>query len=48
MTVRILVGDALHKLAELPENSVHCCITSPPYWTLRDSGQLRSGVGGLA
>ena len=35
MTVRILVGDALHKLAELPDNSVHCCITSPPYWGLR-------------
>ena len=33
---RILVGDVLDKLAELPERSVHCCLTSPPYWGLRD------------
>ena len=32
---RILVGDAREKLRELPDNSVHCCITSPPYWGLR-------------
>ena len=22
----------------LPDQSVHCCITSPPYWGLRDYG----------
>lgn len=33
---RILIGDVLDKLAELPEKSVHCCATSPPYWGLRD------------
>ena len=32
----ILCGDALEKLRELPEKSVHCCVTSPPYWGLRD------------
>ena len=32
MTVTIFQGDALSKLAELPDESVHCCVTSPPYW----------------
>ncbi len=43
MSVQILVGDALTKLRELPDRSVRCCVTSPPYWGLRDygvSGQL--------
>jgi DNA modification methylase len=31
-------GDALEKLRELPDESVHCCVTSPPYWGLRDYG----------
>ncbi|MCY4258786.1 MAG: site-specific DNA-methyltransferase [Rhodobacteraceae bacterium] len=35
MTVKILVGDCLEKLAELPAESVHCVVTSPPYWGLR-------------
>ena len=35
MTVKILVGDALTRLRDLPDKSVHCCITSPPYWGLR-------------
>ncbi|HCM9657738.1 TPA: site-specific DNA-methyltransferase [Citrobacter freundii] len=34
----LLVGDALTKLKELPDKSVRCCITSPPYWGLRDYG----------
>ena len=38
MTVRILVGDALTQLATLPDESVHCCVTSPPYWGLRAYG----------
>ena len=38
MTVRILVGDVRQKLAELPDESVHCCVTSPPYWRQRDYG----------
>jgi len=29
-------GDVRHRLAEMPDNSVHCCVTSPPYWGLRD------------
>ena len=35
MTVRIMIGDALSQLAELPDESVHCVMTSPPYWGLR-------------
>ena len=35
---RILVGDALEQLRTLPDESVHCCVTSPPYWGLRDYG----------
>ncbi len=35
MTVRIIVGDALSQLVTLPDASVHCVVTSPPYWGLR-------------
>ena len=38
MSVQILVGDALAVLSALPEKSVQCCVTSPPYWGLRDYG----------
>tara|TARA_Y100000310_G_scaffold71588_1_gene67452 strand:+ start:34 stop:1056 length:1023 start_codon:yes stop_codon:yes gene_type:complete len=34
----ILEGDALEKLKELPDQSVNMCMTSPPYWALRDYG----------
>jgi len=34
----IIEGDALHALKILPERSVRCAITSPPYWGLRDYG----------
>jgi site-specific DNA-methyltransferase (adenine-specific) len=32
----IFEGDALTVLRRLPENSVQCVVTSPPYWGLRD------------
>jgi DNA modification methylase len=32
------VGDVREVLAELPDESVHCVVTSPPYWGLRDYG----------
>ena len=38
MPVQILVGDARERLAELPAESVHCVVTSPPYWGLRAYG----------
>jgi hypothetical protein len=31
-------GDALERLREMPDESVQCCVTSPPYWGLRDYG----------
>ena len=34
----LLVGDALDRLRELPDGSVQTCVTSPPYWGLRDYG----------
>jgi DNA modification methylase len=34
----ILVGDALEKLKTLESESVQTCVTSPPYWGLRDYG----------
>ena len=35
---QILVGDVLDRLQELPACCVPCCVTSPPYWGLRDYG----------
>jgi site-specific DNA-methyltransferase (adenine-specific) len=34
----ILHGDALSVLKTMPSKSVHCCVTSPPYYSLRDYG----------
>ena len=38
MTVRVIQGDCRDVLATLPAESVHCVVTSPPYWGLRDYG----------
>lgn len=38
VTTKILVGDALAVLKTLPSESVNCCITSPPYYGLRNYG----------
>ena len=38
MTTRILTGDARKVLAELADGSVGMCLTSPPYYGLRDYG----------
>lgn len=48
----IYCGDCLELMKEIPDKSVDCCITSPPYYGLRDygvAGQIpgcpaRSGV----
>jgi DNA modification methylase len=31
-------GDCLYHLRNLPSDSINCCVTSPPYWGLRDYG----------
>lgn len=33
-----LIGHAVEQLRSLPDNLVHCCCTSPPYYALRDYG----------
>jgi DNA modification methylase len=38
MTVTIRHGDCRDVLRTLPDESVHCCVTSPPYFGLRDYG----------
>jgi DNA modification methylase len=38
MPVKIITGDCRDVLKTLPDESVHCCVTSPPYWGLRDYG----------
>jgi DNA modification methylase len=38
MTVKILIGDSLEILRTLESDSIHCVVTSPPYWGLRDYG----------
>lgn len=35
---RILVGDCIDMMRTLPDQSVHTCVTSPPYFGLRDYG----------
>lgn len=35
---RLLHGDCRDTLTTLPDASVQCCVTSPPYWGLRDYG----------
>lgn len=37
-TYRILTGDVIGQLRTLPDGCVQCCVTSPPYWGLRDYG----------
>jgi DNA modification methylase len=35
---KILAGDCIESLKQLPDKSVNCCVTSPPYYGLRDYG----------
>src|SRR5664279_3306507 len=37
-SVRCYLGSVLDVLAEMPDESVQCVVTSPPYWGLRDYG----------
>ena len=36
--IKIYQGNCLDRLKDLPEQSINTCITSPPYWGLRDYG----------
>ncbi len=44
----IHVGHVIDVLKSLPEQSVHCCVTSPPYWGLRAYGTDPQVWGGAA
>jgi len=37
--VTLLLGDAIEQMRTLPDQSVDCIVTSPPYYGLRDYGQ---------
>lgn len=37
-TFQIIQGDALQVLKSMPNESINCCVTSPPYYGLRDYG----------
>ena len=39
MNYKILKGDCIKSLKTLDDESVNCCVTSPPYWGLRDYGE---------
>jgi DNA modification methylase len=45
MNPNILLGDVRTTLQSLPDKSVHCIVTSPPYWGLRDYGTA-TWIGG--
>jgi DNA modification methylase len=36
---KVLIGDCIKSMRTLPDQSVNCCVTSPPYFGLRDYGQ---------
>ena len=36
MATRIAIGEAREQLRLIPDESINCCVTSPPYWMLRD------------
>ena len=38
MLNRVLCMDCLQGLSLIPDDSVDCCVTSPPYYALRDYG----------
>ena len=44
--ITILVGHVLDRLAELPDESVHCVVTSPPFFGLRSYGTEPQVWGG--
>ena len=50
-TDKIYCGDSLQVLQTLPDNCLDCCVTSPPYYALRDYGtdadRAGSNAGGI-
>ena len=48
LTWRVLLGDVRERLADLPDASAQCVVTSPPYWGLRDYKLTPTVWGGKA
>lgn len=36
--IDILIGDSIEEMDNIPDNYIHCCMTSPPYYQQRDYG----------
>lgn len=45
MSIKVLQGDCREVLKTMPEKTYHTCVTSPPYWGLRDYGTA-TWIGG--
>ena len=41
----LMIGDCRKRLKEIPDESVHCIVTSPPYWGLRTYGGESDMIG---
>jgi len=35
----LLIGDVRSRLVDIADQTIQCCVTSPPYWGLRDYGK---------
>ncbi len=38
MSYQLIIGDCIDVMPRIPDGSVNCCVTSPPYFGLRDYG----------
>lgn len=38
VSYELIIGDCVNSMKSMPEQSVNCCVTSPPYFGLRDYG----------
>jgi len=44
---QLLLGDSRQRLGELPDESVHLALTSPPYWTLKEYAEAPGQLGAV-
>lgn len=38
MSIQVIHGDCIKEMQTMAADSIHCVVTSPPYWGLRDYG----------
>jgi DNA modification methylase len=41
VSTKIIIGDVRYMLKEIPDESIHCVVTSPPFFGLRDYGTAK-------